>query len=78
MPVLHRDIKPENILLSDNKRIKLGDFGSANSVSSDKKRYTFEGTKIYMAVNNLDYFFSQKSWKIRDIINQLTFGVLEC
>lgn len=60
MPVLHRDIKPENILLSDNKRIKLGDFGSANSVSSDKKRYTFEGTKIYMAVNNLDYLFSLK------------------
>jgi serine/threonine protein kinase len=51
-PVLHRDIKPENILLDGNRKVKLGDFGSANSVTSDKKRYTFEGTKIYMAVPN--------------------------
>lgn len=33
MPVLHRDIKPENILLDEKKTVKLGDFGSANSVS---------------------------------------------
>lgn len=46
-PILHRDIKPENILLTKEGKCKLADFGSSNTL--DEQRYTFVGTKEYMA-----------------------------
>jgi serine/threonine-protein kinase len=32
--VIHRDVKPENILIADDGRVKIGDFGIARSVSA--------------------------------------------
>ncbi len=34
-PVVHRDLKPENLLLDDNNRVMLIDFGIAKAASSD-------------------------------------------
>jgi serine/threonine protein kinase len=46
-PIIHRDIKPENILLDENGRVKLADFGWSNY--EDKKRQTYCGTPEYLA-----------------------------
>src|SRR5579883_3078540 len=32
--VIHRDVKPENILIADDGRVKIGDFGIARSINA--------------------------------------------
>lgn len=48
-PIVHRDIKPENVLLDENLRMRLTDFGWSNYVSDEKVRSTYCGTPIYLA-----------------------------
>lgn len=47
-PIIHRDIKPENILLDENFRVKLADFGWSNYVNDDERK-TYCGTAEYLA-----------------------------
>lgn len=47
--IIHRDIKPENILLSNEGRIKLSDFGLARNVSNRTESQEVLGTVGYMA-----------------------------
>jgi serine/threonine protein kinase len=50
--VLHRDIKPENLLITENRQIKLTDFGIAKVVGGNDTLVTSEGvigTPVYMA-----------------------------
>lgn len=49
-PIIHRDIKPENILLDENGRVKLADFGWSNYVDEKNNlRKTYCGTPEYLA-----------------------------
>lgn len=48
-PIIHRDIKPENILLDENSRIKLADFGWSNFKSDETNRVTYCGTPEYLS-----------------------------
>lgn len=57
--IIHRDIKPENILLSDDGRIKLADFGIAkiNNTRNDRKITATRqvlGTVHYLAPEQLE------------------------
>ncbi|MFM5951734.1 MAG: protein kinase domain-containing protein, partial [Micrococcales bacterium] len=47
--ILHRDIKPENVLLADDGRIKLGDFGLARPISAHTETDSVIGTAAYLS-----------------------------
>ena len=47
--IIHRDIKPENLLLDENYRVLLSDFGWSNFLADDEFRKTFCGTPEYLS-----------------------------
>ena len=63
MNIIHRDIKPANLFLTDDKTIKIGDFGvSANRNKNQNNKLSKEklsiGTPLYMSpemFNNQEY-----------------------
>ena len=47
--ILHRDLKPENVLLADDGRVKLGDFGLARSITQHTSSGSLVGTVAYLS-----------------------------
>jgi eukaryotic-like serine/threonine-protein kinase len=44
--ILHRDVKPENVLLADDGRVKVADFGLARAINSDTQHTATGGVLI--------------------------------
>ena len=47
--VLHRDLKPENVLISDDGKVKLSDFGLARPISAQTQTGGVVGTVAYLS-----------------------------
>ncbi len=71
--IIHKDLKPDNILLSDNKKVKISDFGISEKVRSSRSRLDEtrkEGTREYMSPEQL---IGKKVGKEADV---WAFGVM--
>lgn len=78
--IMHRDIKPQNILLTNNKTIKLTDFGFAKSFKSNEKKlsHTICGSPIYMApeiIKSNCYNEKADLWSLGVILYEMIVGV---
>ncbi|KAI0342133.1 kinase-like protein [Trametopsis cervina] len=76
--VIHRDLKPENLLLDDNFRLKLTDFGTGKILSTGVERSkTWVGTAQYISPELLESSESSRSsdlWSLGCIIYQMVCG----
>ena len=77
-PIIHRDIKPENVVLDQNMKAKLTDFGWSNYMQGDMKRTTVCGTPVYLApeiINNRGHDEKVDIWCIGVLLFELLTGV---
>ncbi|KAI5123864.1 hypothetical protein M0805_005681 [Coniferiporia weirii] len=76
--VIHRDLKPENLLLDDNMRLKITDFGTGKLLDDGSERAgTFVGTAQYVSPELLTTNSTSKAsdvWAMGCIIFQMISG----
>ena len=72
--IIHRDLKPENIFISDNYKIKIGDFGVSKILDGTDYAQTFAGSYCYLApeiINENKYSNKVDIWSLGCILYEL-------
>ena len=72
--IIHRDLKPENIFISDNYKIKIGDFGISKILDGTDYAQTFAGSYCYLApeiINENKYSNKVDIWSLGCILYEL-------
>ncbi len=59
---MHRDLKPQNIFLTQDKKLKLGDFGTSKFFDQDN---SIENKKVIIAIGSFSHF-APEMWKLKD------------
>ena len=75
--IIHRDIKPENILLDENNKAYLIDFGWSNYLINHRKRNSICGSPFYLSpemVNEIGHDETNDIWCIGVLLFELTTG----
>jgi serine/threonine protein kinase len=76
--VYHRDIKPENILLTDDKTIKLADFGLATTNETSTEfgvgSYPYMSPEVYNATEKHYYSAAADVWSLGVILFSVRFA----
>ena len=75
--IIHRDIKPENILLDENNKAYLIDFGWSNYIINHRKRNSICGSPFYLSpemVNEKGHDELNDIWCIGVLLFELTTG----
>tara|TARA_B110000914_G_scaffold225104_1_gene244858 strand:+ start:442 stop:1764 length:1323 start_codon:yes stop_codon:yes gene_type:complete len=76
--IIHRDIKPQNILVSNDKILKIIDFGLSKSITINEEMMdTICGSPLYMApeiIKTKNYTIKSDIWSFGVIIYEMIYG----
>ncbi|CAN0286522.1 unnamed protein product [Pylaiella littoralis] len=77
--IVHRDLKPANLLITEDKQLRLADFGFAKMLEEGTDTMTgLCGTKPYLSpeqVNNFPYGTAADMWAAGVVVYELLMGV---
>ncbi|KAA6402934.1 MAG: putative protein kinase domain protein [Streblomastix strix] len=68
--ILHRDLKPANIFLSNNSRLKIGDFGISKILDEQNYAHTVAGTRSFLSPEML------QNWTYTEKVDLWSIGIL--
>lgn len=77
--IMHRDLKPQNILICENRKIKITDFGLSRYFDNQNMIDTICGSPLYMSpeiMKNNKYDSKSDLWSVGVILYEMIVGEL--